>query len=528
MIKRLSILALVCLVAVSLRAQTQADRLQAKVIANRDIPVLVGQQPSVALGNVFATGNNGTIVNFTNGFLSQRISIICADSNTSIADTANIITQTGSTLSCAPNTIFEFILYNGGIWDQSGTSTGGGGGGGSTPGSPTNSLQRNGGSNNFLGDASLTWNGTTKSLTAVGDGSSSTQKVCGDSGCVDGLQVTETSHTTSVSGTNTALSGTTGLSLQGASGASPALWPNATPSATGVALMPSDTANPTHLIWSSNFINGLSATLGTLTTDVNPFNLSFTYNNPAQVFNGVKWVATDTAYGAGSMNYQWCGGTSGDKCFTLDPLGRAQSAGQMGSGDGSAAGNIQFLQGPLPTILPNNVGLGAPSTVDAGGAFGILPGSPCSGILSSYLLSAPIYQIRCSNSAQNKQSNSALIGTATNVTLCSTANCPAGDYEIKLHVDSNQTCAVPNTASIAFTITFTDDGGTKTNQTIPISVNGSAAFATSMVLGDLTHNASGSYLINSTGVNPITFTATVIPCTSGTAQASYKIEAVRF
>lgn len=522
---RIAILVLVCLAAVSLRAQTQFDRISTTSIANRQIVTLSGTTPSVALGNVFQTASNGTITNFTNGDVTQQIQVICADTSTAIADSANIVTSTGGTLNCAVNTVYSFIFYQGGIWVQSGTSSGGGGGGGSTsPGLPNHSVQSDQ-SGVFTGDSHFLW--TPNSGLAVTGGSGFTHSLATGAGNLNALSLGPSAVSLSSGQSSSALNFlSTGNTQFTVGSANPFRLPTAS-GAAGTVLM-SNGANPQVTSWSNNFTNGLQATLGTLTTDVNPFNLTATFNNAAQVFNGVKWIITNTAYGAGSFDYQFCAGTTGTACFTVDPLGRVASANQVGSGDGSAAGNLQMLQGAQPTILANNAGIGAPTSVDVGGAFGILPGTPCSGILSSFILSAPIYQLRCSNSAQNKQSSSTLQATVTNATLCSTANCPQGDYEIKVHADSNQTCSSVGSAALALTITFTDDAGTKTNQTIPWSVNGSATLTTSMALGDLTHNASGTYLINSSGASAITYTATVTNCTTGTAQASYKIEAVRF
>lgn len=523
MVKRLLLL-LFLLTSVA-HAQTQVDRVNATTIVNRSLPTLSGTTPSVALGNVFQTGNNGTITNFTNGTLTQRIDIICADTGTAIANNANIVTATGSTLTCSLNTIYSFDFYVGGVWLQSGTSTGGGGGGGSTsPGLPNHAVQ-SGQSGVFTGDSHFLWTPNT-GLTITG-GAGYTHTFSTSTNNVNSLSLGPSAVSLQAGEGTSTLSFLSGGATQfTVGGANPFKLPTA--SGTAGQVLFTDGANPQNTSWGNNFTSGLQATLGTLTTDINPFNLSFTLNNSAQVFNGVVWSAFNTAYAAGSLDFQFCAGLTANACFTIDPLGKVQSANQVGSGDGSAAGNIQMLQGPQPNVLANNVGLGAPTVVDAGGSYAILPGSPCVGLLSSFILSAPIYQIRCSSSTNNRQSSTTQTASLSNVTLCSTADCPSGDYLIILHVSANQVCATPGTSNVSFTLTFTDVAGTKTAQPIPLTINGSSSANPSMPLGDTTHNASAFITINSNGTQPIVFNAPVVACTSGTAQYSYKIEAVRF
>lgn len=522
MVKTLTLI-LLLLCASLTQAQTQSDRISATTIVNRTIPTLSGTTPSVALGNVFQTASNGTITNFTGGTLSQRIDIICADAGTAIANNATIVTSTGSTLNCSTDTIYSFDYYVGGIWLQSGTSSGGGGGGGSTtPGLPNHAVQ-SGQSGVFTGDSHFLW--TPNSGLTVTGGSGFTHILETGASGLNIFQITPNSISLTAGQSGASLSFQSSTVTQFTVGsAHPFRLPTAS-GAAGTVLM-SDGANPQITSWSNNFTQGLQATLGALTTDINPFNLTFTLNNAAQVFNGVVWNATNTAYGTGSLDYQFCADTI--HCFTINPLGAIQAANQMGSGDGSAAGNIQFLQGPQPTILPNNTGLGAPTAVDTGGSYGILPGTPCSGLISSFILSAPVYQLRCSNSTQNSQHSTTQTASLSNVTLCSTANCPSGDYLIILHLDANQVCSSPGPATVGFTLTFTDDAGTKTAQTVPLIINGGATLLTTMALGDTTHNASAYLTINSNGTQPIVFSAPITACTTGTAQFSYKIEAVRF
>jgi hypothetical protein len=358
--------------------QTQMDRLSVTTVSNRALPVLTGSTPSVAFGNVFTTSSNGTISNFTNGVLTQQIWIICADTNTAIASSGNIVTS-GGTLNCQPDTVYSFILYLGNVWVQSGTTgSGGGGGGGSatTPGLPTDSVQVGVGGV-FTGDSHFLW--TPSTGLGITGGSGYTHSLATGPSNLNLISLAPSSVTLSAGDTASSLSF---LSTAATSFTVGTAHPFSLPTASGSAgtVLMSNGANPQVTSWSNSFTSGLSAPLGTLTTDINPFSLSFTLNNASQTFNGVKWTASNTAYGAGSFDYQFCAGVTGTACLTVDPLGRVQSANQVGSGDGSAAGNLEMAPGPLPSVLTNNVGIYAPAS--ATGFLLQLPGNPCSGPLS--------------------------------------------------------------------------------------------------------------------------------------------------
>lgn len=525
MIKRIAILALVCLVAVSLRAQTQMDRISATTYANRQVVSLSGTTPSVALGNVFATSNNGTISNFTNGEVTQQIQVICADTNSAIGDTANIVTSTGGTLNCVVNAVYSFILYNGGVWVQSGTSSGGGGGGGggsTTPGLPNHSVQADQGGT-FTGDSHFLW--TPSSGLGVTGGSGYTHSLATGASNLNSLSLGPSAVSLSAGESSSSLSLlSTGNTQFTVGSAHPFRLPTAS-GAAGNVLM-TDGANPQTTSWSNNFIAGLQATMGTLTSDVNPFNLTFTYNNASQVFNGVKWSATNTAYGAGSFDYQFCAGLSADKCLTVDPVGRVQSANQVGSGDGSAAGNLELQSGPLPAILTNNVGWSAPTTVTTPFLI-VMPAAPCNGVLNIYNVSTNYGTMGCSGGANNAIAATAQTASISAFTLCSSANCPSGEYRVEVHANSTQACTTAGSAGLSFAITYTDNAGTKTAQPIPLIVNGAASLSASEALGDTTHTAYGYAIIGSSGANSIQLATNLVACSSGTAQYSYSAEVTK-
>lgn len=514
-------------------AQTQHDRIAARgqstfdSLRNTAVIVVTGATPAVGLGNVFKTGNGSAtaITDFLGGGDSQQIFIVCGDGNTTIVNGATIATGTGANLSCAPNTVYSFIRDAAqSKWVQSGTGSGGGGGGGgggTSSGAPVDSLQRNCASS-FCGDADLLWNGTTKVLTMDVHGTA------GGSSFITGATGLNQLQTSATGVTLNALDTSSKLALNGPLTLSPDLsHHNVFPTGLGApgTVLQTDGASPSStLSWSNAFPQGLSVPFGTITTDLNPLELDFTLNNSATVFNGVKWMATNTAYAAGTKDYQFCV-NGGAQCVTIDPLGAFSAPNQVGSGDSSAAGNLEMLQGPLPAILPNNVGFAAPTSVASGGFLMLLPGTPCAGGLVVSNLTGSYGTVTCTGS--NAARAAAQTASLSPFTLCSAANCPSGEYRVEVHANSTQVCSAPGPASLSFAITYTDGAGTKTSQPIPLIVGGSVTMLTGEPLGDTAATAYGYALIGSTGVNPIQLATTLVGCTTGTAQYSYSAEATR-
>lgn len=527
MMKRIAILLLVCLAALSTRAQTQVDRISATTITNRGIIVFQsGTTPSVALGNVFQTNNNGSITNFLNGTKSQQIWVICVDTNTAFESGGGIITI-GGTLNCTVNTIYSFI-FNGTNWLQSATGGGGGGGGGSTtPGLPTNSVQLGIGGN-FVGDSHLLFvPGTGLSLTG---GAGFSHTLATGAANLNKLFLQPNAVTLSAGESASSLNFLSTGNTQFTVGTNVFKLPT-TPGAAGTTLL-TDGASPQQLSWSNNFTQGLQATLGTLTTDVNPFNATWTYNNPAQVFNGMKWTVVNTQYAPGSFDFQLCAGALGTNCFTIDPVGATQAPSQIGAGDGSAAGNMEFGQGPLPLVRgvgdgnTPTVGWAAPPSVTTPFLITMMS-APCSGVLNIYGVSTNYGTMRCSGDGANSIGATAQTGSISAFTLCSAANCPSGTYRVDVHANSTQACADSSGSSLSFALTYTDNAGTKTGQPVPLVVNGSSSLSATMGLGDTSHTGYGYAVIFSTGVNPIQLATTRGTCASGTAQYSYGAEVTR-
>jgi hypothetical protein len=287
----------------------------------------------------------------------------------------------------------------------------------------------------------------------------------------------------------------------------------------------SGVAGATNLLWAPS-TGSFSFNGGTLTTDINPFNLNFTLNNVSQVFNGVKWSATNSAYAAGSFDYQFCGDSH---CMTIDPAGNLNVPKTLASGDSTVAGNIEFQQGPIPGILANNVGFAAPTSVPSGGHVIILPASPCTGNLT--LTAAGQYStMACNGVSSISKRETAKTVAVTSTQLCAVANCGAGEYVVNVHGNSTAVCATPGPAAISFSVNFTTDTiGAMASVPIQIDTwNGSgAARATSMPLGDTATIGGGEVRFWSTGAADIQLNVGYTACTSGTGTYSYSAEVQR-
>jgi hypothetical protein len=105
----------------------------------------------------------------------------------------------------------------------------------------------------------------------------------------------------------------------------------------------------------------------------------------------------------------------------------------------------------------------------------------------------------------------------TTATLCTAAICgngAAGQYNIDAYVDSTVTCATPGPAVVGITLTWTDETGTKSAQSLPLDVNGATSLTATMALGNTTNFASGHTSIWTTGTI-IQYATTYTGCTSG-------------
>lgn len=235
-------------------------------------------------------------------------------------------------------------------------------------------------------------------------------------------------------------------------------------------------------------------------------------------------VATNLQY---FLNASTFGGITGSSYNS--GTGAVAFPGSLASGGSGAAGSVLLPQGTTPAAVANNWLIGGQGAISGAGVIWLGPnkaGTASGGKLFGTASGATVL-LGSSGDSGHSISLSGVTTTQTNVTLCLAANCPAGEYEVELRLNSTVACGTPGPASLTPTITYTDDGGTRTNQGIPMTVNAGVTRLLAMNLGTTTDQAHGSLRIKSTGVNPITVTLTVVNCTAGTQTFSAGIEATQ-
>lgn len=272
--------------------------------------------------------------------------------------------------------------------------------------------------------------------------------------------------------------------------------------------------------------------LANLSTDISPFTAAWATNNAGVTYGGVKLIANNTSFAAGTRNFQVCGGAGGNNCFGIDPFGDVFTPGTFSTGPTGVAGSVTIPQGPLPgftlpdgSSISNAFQLAGPTSIPVNYQW-FVPAAAAAGIVQGSL---GTNAVTLSNSGD---SNHALSGTRTSAltttTLCSSGNCPQGEFVLHLALQSTVTCATPGPATITPTWTFTDAGGAKSSVSIPMQVNGSTTLASTMGLGNTTNWASNlAPQINSTGVAAIQLAIAYTACTSGTGTYHYAAEAVQ-
>lgn len=116
------------------------------------------------------------------------------------------------------------------------------------------------------------------------------------------------------------------------------------------------------------------------------------------------------------------------------------------------------------------------------------------------------------------------VAAITATTLKATGTSPgAGQYRIAAYVASTVVCATPGTAAVGITLTYTDDIGTKTAQTLPLVVNGGVTLATTVGLGNTTNSAYGEANFFAAATTNIQFATTYVACTAGTGTYSIRV-----
>lgn len=116
--------------------------------------------------------------------------------------------------------------------------------------------------------------------------------------------------------------------------------------------------------------------------------------------------------------------------------------------------------------------------------------------------------------------------SATN--LCTSSVCTVGQYKITAYLTSTVTCATPGLGAVGVTLTWQDETGTHTAQTLPLESSGAlTTLATTMPLGDTTTYASGDFNIYTSGASAIQYATSYTACTSGTGTYTLRMSAIQ-
>jgi hypothetical protein len=99
----------------------------------------------------------------------------------------------------------------------------------------------------------------------------------------------------------------------------------------------------------------------------------------------------------------------------------------------------------------------------------------------------------------------------------------AGLYKFNFYVNSSVVCATPGPAVAGITVTYTDETGTKTAQTVPLVVGGSGTLATTLALGTTTGAGYGVVVFWAAPSTNIQWATTYTGCTSGTGTYNVRV-----
>lgn len=286
----------------------------------------------------------------------------------------------------------------------------------------------------------------------------------------DSIQVCATAYTSGTAVVN--LNASTASAGLGGGGSGSSFGP-----VTGTALqigVANGSTAPVISITNPAVLGVLTAAGGTLTTDVQTFKTTQTYNNGAQLFNGLLNVTVDTAHAAGSMLRQdLCGVAGTTVCQSLDPSGNTINLGSSTASSqnavGTGAGVLQVTQGPANSASANSAGFMAPTSIPT--AYVILmptAAATCPGVFTLGTVSAGVSQggfscapaLGIDNSVAGSIQLASLAAAAHTIitsvaTTSNTVNFPA-----TTPVDSDLLCASVPTSNV---LTIADCGVLKTN-----------------------------------------------------------------
>jgi hypothetical protein len=238
-----------------------------------------------------------------------------------------------------------------------------------------------------------------------------------------------------------------------------------------------------------------------------------TWNNASLVGEGLIFNATDTASNAASLLFDFRKGNTtqikGDKSGNLTTLTSLQvtasapgvtagTAGAWAATEGTAFTNVAGTAG----IYPDSTAHELKVATNGASTFGQL--------------------VRSQPSPISLTGQVAAITTATLCAAAAGACNVAGMYRATFYLDSSVTCATPGPAAVAVSITFTDEVGTKSAQTVPLDVTGATSLSGTLPLGNTTGNATGTTSFWSTGASAIQYATTYTACTTGTGTYSIR------
>ncbi len=106
-------------------------------------------------------------------------------------------------------------------------------------------------------------------------------------------------------------------------------------------------------------------------------------------------------------------------------------------------------------------------------------------------------------------------------TLCTPSICGAGQYQISYYVDSTAVCASQGEATVALTVSWTDETGEKSFR-VPLSGSGISE-GNHLSLGGPSGFGSGEISLWSTGIGPIEYATRYTPCGSGMGAYSLRM-----
>lgn len=253
----------------------------------------------------------------------------------------------------------------------------------------------------------------------------------------------------------------------------------------------------------------LGVTQGSVTGATGPpaVQIQSTWNNASLVGEGILENVTSTSSAAGSKLLDLRVGNTAQ--FTVDKAGNANALTSLQTGTAPActAGTAGAWCATEGTAFTN-----------VSGAAGIYPDSTAHEFLAKTNGASGAGMLtRAQPGAVSLTGQTAAIANGTALCAAAAGACnTAGLYRVTFYF----TCSATGTGNIGATITYTDEVGAKTAQTVPISVAGSATLATTMALNATTQNATGTIAFWSTGAAQIGYGVT----DSGTG--TYAVRAV--